>query len=125
MSEDVDVEIYFLHEDERSEIVKSILTSKAIAVGAPTIYDQPFPSIGDLIYYLKGLQFNRTGRNRLAVTFGSMGGQGGAPEILKNELNSCGFDVQDADEIMYVPTEDELTNIYEIGKKLAKKLKEE
>lgn len=124
MSEDVDVEIYFLHEDERSEIVKSILTSKAIAVGAPTIYDQPFPSVGDLIYYLKGLQFNRTGRNRLAVTFGSMGGQGGAPEILKNELNSCGFDVQDADEIMYVPTEDELTNIYEIGKKLAQKLKE-
>ena len=33
MSEGVNVEIYYLHEDERSEIVKSILDSKAIASG--------------------------------------------------------------------------------------------
>ncbi len=125
MSEGVDVEIYFLHEDERSEIVKSILTSKAIALGAPTVYDQPFPSVGDILYYLKGLQFNRTGRIRPAITYGSMGGQGGAPEILKEELNNCGFDVQEADEIFYVPNEDELDNIYEIGKRLAQKIKNE
>lgn len=62
MSEEVNVEIYYLHEDERSEIVKSIMDSKAIALGAPTIYDEPFPSVGDLIYYLRGLKFNRTGR---------------------------------------------------------------
>ena len=45
MSEGYDVEIFFLHEDERSEIVKSILTSKGIAVGDPTINDVPYPSI--------------------------------------------------------------------------------
>ena len=44
MSEGYDVEIFFLHEDERSEIVKSILTSKGIAVGDPTINDVPYPS---------------------------------------------------------------------------------
>lgn len=73
ISEGVDVAMYYLHVDERSEIVKDILESKAIALGAPTIYDEPFPSVGDLIYYLKGLKFNRTGRERLAITFGSMG----------------------------------------------------
>jgi flavorubredoxin len=33
MSEGVDVKVYYLHEDERSEIVKDILDSKAIALG--------------------------------------------------------------------------------------------
>ena len=103
IAEGYDVEMYFLHEDERSEIVKSILTSKAVAFGIPTINDFPFPSIGDIIYYLKGLHFNRTGFKRPAVTFGSMGGRGGAVEFIANELTECGFEVLDQQEIYYVP----------------------
>lgn len=123
MSEGVDVKIYYLHEDERSEIVKDILDSKAIALGAPTIYDEPFPSVGDLIYYLRGLKFNRTGRERLAVTFGSMGGKGGTPEKLAEELKNCGFDVKNQYEVYYVPDADELEQCFEIGKKLAQEIK--
>jgi flavorubredoxin len=120
ISEGADVKIYYLHEDERSEIVKDILDSKAVAFGIPTIYDEPFPSVGDIMYYLKGLKFNRTGLNRKAVTFGSMGGKGGAPHILREDLEKCGFDVTDEYEIYYLPTEDELERCFEIGRKLAK-----
>ena len=123
MSEVIDVKMYYLHEDERSEIVKDILDSKAIALGAPTIYDEPYPSVGDLIYYLRGLRFNRTGRERLAVTFGSMGGRGGAPEKLAHDLTDCGFQVKDRYEIYYVPDEDELNQCYQTGKKLAQEIK--
>ena len=123
MSEGVDVKIYYLHEDERSEIVKSILDSKAIALGAPTIYDEPFPSVGDLIYYLRGLKFDRTGIKRLAVTFGSMGGQGGAPSSLAKDLAGCGFNVKEQYEILYVPNQDEIDAIFEVGKKLAQEVK--
>ena len=123
MSEGVDVKIYYLHEDERSEIVKDILDSKAIALGAPTIYDEPFPSVGDLIYYLRGLKFDRTGRERLALTFGSMGGKGGAPEKLAEELKNCGFNVKSQTEVYYVPDADELDQCFETGKKLAQEIK--
>lgn len=123
ISEEVDVKIYYLHEDERSEIVKDILDSKAIALGAPTIYDEPFPSVGDLIYYLRGLKFGRTNRERLAVTFGSMGGKGGTTEKLTNELKDCGFQVKDEDEIYYVPDSDDLEKCFQIGKKLAQEIK--
>jgi flavorubredoxin len=123
MSEGADVKIYYLHEDERSEIVKDILDSKAIALGAPTIYDEPFPSVGDLIFYLRGLKFNRTGRERLAVTFGSMGGEGGTPKKLAGELKNCGFDVKDQYEVYYVPDADELDQCFETGKKLAQEIK--
>ena len=124
MSEGYDVEIFFLHEDERSEIVKSILTSKGIAVGDPTINDVPYPSIGDIMYYLKGLLFNRTGIVRKAVTFGSMGGKGGTPAMLAEELGNYGFDVVDTQEITFVPTSEEDEASYELGKKLAQACKE-
>ncbi len=124
MSEGYDVEIFFLHEDERSEIVKSILTSKGVAIGDPTINDVPYPSIGDIMYYLKGLLFNRTGIERKAVTFGSMGGRGGAPEKLAEELGNCGFDIVDTQEIYFVPNAEENDASYELGKKLAQACKE-
>jgi flavorubredoxin len=123
ISEGVDVKVYYLHEDERSEIVKDILDSKAIALGAPTIYDEPYPSVGDLLFYLRGLKFNRTGRERLAVTFGSMGGQGGAPEKLADELKDYGFSVKNREEVYYVPDEDELKQCFVMGQKLAQEIK--
>ncbi|MCQ2964171.1 MAG: FprA family A-type flavoprotein [archaeon] len=123
MAEGYDVEMYFLHEDERSEIVKSILTSKAVAFGIPTINDLPFPSMGDIIYYLKGLHFNRTGFVRPAVTFGSMGGRGGAPEFIANELNDCGFNVIDQQEIYYISDEENDLDSYKLGQKLVEEAK--
>ena len=123
MSEDVDVSMYFLHEDERSEIVTDILESKAVLFGIPTMFNEPYPSIGDLIFYLRGLSFNRTGIKRKAVTFGSMGWAGKAVNKLADELEKCGFEVYDNYEVNYVPTEEELDKCYEIGKQLALEIK--
>ena len=124
ISEGYDVEIFYLHEDERSEIVKSILTSKGIAISDPTINDEPYPSIGDIMYYLKGLRFDKTNINRKAVTFGSMGGKGGTAKKLAEKLENYGFDVVDSQEIYYIPTEEENIDSYELGKTLAKACKE-
>jgi flavorubredoxin len=123
MSEGIDVAMYFLREDERSEIVKDILDSKAVLFGIPTMHNEPFPSIGDLIYYLKGLKFNRTGFKRLALTFGSMGWSGGAVTTLADDINACGFQLLDGYELHYVPTEDELYKCYELGKLVGSQIK--
>jgi flavorubredoxin len=117
-----DVKVYNLHEDERSEIVKSILESKAIMLGAPTINDFPYPGVGDLIYYLRGLRFDRCGE-RYATTFGSMGGRGGAPNTIAKELELCGFTVLSSQEVLFVPNGDELDAAFEAGLKMAKKIK--
>ncbi len=123
MNENVDVVMYNLHEDERSEIVKDILDSKAVLFGIPTIFNEPFPSIGDIIYYLKGLRFDRTGFTKAALVFGSHGWAGGGVRKIAAELENCGFEVLDTTEVNYVPTNDELDNCYELGKKIAKELK--
>ncbi len=117
-----DVKVFNLHTDERSEIVKHILESKAIMVGIPTINDVPYPSIGDIIYYLKGLSFKRCGE-RYAGTFGSMGGKGGAVAMIADDLKGCGFNVIESMEVKYVPDADELDQAYAQGKMMAEKIK--
>ena len=117
-----DVTVFNLHEDERSEIVKHILESKAIMVGVPTINDMPYPSIGDLLYYLKGLHFDRTGE-RFALTFGSMGGKGGACRKVADELATAGFTITDTREVVFVPDASELDAAYEAGKKMAERIR--
>ena len=125
MSEDVDAFMYFLHEDERSEIIKDILDSKAVLFGMPTIFNKPFPSIGDMMYYLEGLRFDRTGFKKLALVFGSHGWAGGAVRKIADDLEkNCGFEVFDKYEVNYVPEKEELDKCYEMGKNLAIKIKE-
>lgn len=117
-----DVKVFNLHEDERSEIVKHILDSKAIMVGVPTINDMPYPSIGDLLYYLRGLHFNRTGE-RFAFTFGSMGGKGGAVKMVAEELKTAGFTVVGSQEVLYVPDAPELDTAFAAGKAMADRIR--
>ncbi len=116
-----DVKIFNLHEDERSEIVKHILDSKAIMVGVPTINDMPYPSIGDILYYLRGLHFDRTGE-RFALAFGSMGGKGGAVKMVADELKTAGFTVVGEQEVLYVPDSSELDTAFAAGKSMAERI---
>jgi len=121
MAGGADVKIFNLHQDERSEIVKHILESKAIMIGVPTINDMPYPSIGDLLYYLKSLRFDRTGE-RFALTFGSMGGRGGATSMVAEELKKSGFTVTETMEVRFVPDSDKLDKAFESGKIMAEKI---
>lgn len=121
MAGGADVKIFNLHNDERSEIVKHILESKAIMIGVPAINDMPYPSIGDLIYYLKGLHFDRTGE-RFAYTFGSMGGRGGAATFVARELADAGFTGTGTLEVRFVPDEGELDAAFEAGLEMAEKI---
>lgn len=124
MAEDIDVSMYFIHEDERSEMVKDILESKALLLGTPTMFNGPYPSIGDLMYYLTGLSFQRTGVKRRAVTFGSKGWSGKAVDQLAETLEQNGFQVMEKFEVDYVPTEDQLNECFAIGQRLAKEIKD-
>jgi flavorubredoxin len=118
----VDVAVYFLHTDERSEIVKDILDSKLVLFGVPTMHNEPFPSIGAIVYYLRGLRFDKTGQKKLAVTFGSMGWRGGGTKKLADAISACGFEVLQDIEAYYVPSENELVEYFEVGKQLAARI---
>ncbi|MDR2830463.1 MAG: FprA family A-type flavoprotein [Methanobrevibacter sp.] len=122
-SEGFEVKTFYLHPDERSDLVTDVLDSKAICVGSPTMMNNPFPSLGDIIFYFNCLSFSRTGSNKKAVVFGSKGWGGGAVKKLSNDLKQAGFEIFEEYDVLNIPHEEELNRCYEIGKKLAQSLK--
>ena len=124
MSAGVKCKLYFLHDDDESDVVSDVLDSKAICLGAPTMMNNPFPNVGKLIYYFNALSFANTTYKRKALVFGSKGWGGGANKKLTDDLTSSGFDVVDSYEINYVPTEEVYEKAYELGRKLAEDIKQ-
>lgn len=125
MSEGVEVKMYYIHEDDRSEVVTDILDSKIVCFGSPTMMNNPYPSLGDIVYYLTALNFKATGTTKKAVCFGSKGWGGGANRKLSTDLTAAGFEVLEQYDTTYVPTEEVLDHCYEMGKELAKQIKDE
>ncbi|KZX11518.1 FprA family A-type flavoprotein [Methanobrevibacter curvatus] len=123
MSEGFEVRTYFLHYDQRSDAATDVLDSKAVVIGSPTMMNNPFPSLGDIIYYFNCLNFKATGYTKKAVVIGSKGWGGGAGKKLATDLEASGFEIFENYDILNIPHKDELDKCYEIGKELAKSLK--
>ena len=110
-----------LQGSNRSDAAAELLEAGALLVGTPTINNNMFPSLGDVLLYLKGLR----PRNLIGAAFGSYGwsGEGVAQinamlEEMKVELVSDGLRVQ------YVPDEKDLNQCRELGKSVAARLVE-
>ncbi len=102
--------LYDLKENHHSNIVPAVLTSKYIAVGSPTLNNQMMPSVAGFLCYLKGL----SPKNRETFAFGSYGWGGQSISLIEKELEACGFHLcTEGIKINYIPTKEQLENIYE------------
>ena len=123
-SEGVEVAMYFMQEDGPDDAITDILDSKAIALGAPTMMNKPFPRIGNMIFWLDCVNFAGTTSNKNALIFSSKGWGGGAVKKLQDDLESAGFNVTDTLDVTFVPDEDILEEAFNKGVELAKSIKE-
>ncbi len=129
MAEDVDVKVYVLKDGKadgthRSNIVPDLLDSKALLVGTPTLQNQMYPTVADFLSYLKGLEPGKLASKKIGFAFGSHGGHGGAIKYVTADLKAAGIDViSDGYEIYYKPDEAELGRLYEIGRDVARRIK--
>jgi len=110
------VKLMSIRSSHRSDIATEVLNAGALVVGSPTINNNMFPTVADVLYYLKGLK----PKGLVGAGFGSYGWSGESvkqiEEILKEmkvELVGEGLKVQ------YVPGEDDLEKCRELGKKVA------
>lgn len=103
-----------------SDVITDTLFSKLILIGSPTLNNGMFPSIGKFMIYLKGLR----PRNKIGFVFGSYGWGGQAVGEIENILKELNWEIPiEKININYVPNEDELKEVKDIGKKLARYLK--
>jgi flavorubredoxin len=115
------VKLMPLKSSHRSDVATEILDAGAFVVGSPTINNNMFPTVADLLYYIKGLK----PQNPIGSAFGSYGWSGEATGQIEDILK--GMNVELADHgvrIKYVPYEEELKQCYHLGNLIAKKLGE-
>lgn len=96
-----------------------VIDAGAIIIGSPTLNNGLFPTISDLLTYMKGLR----PQNKIGAGFGSYGWSGEAVKLINSQLEGMGFEVMDSGlKIQYVPDEKGIEACYELGRKIANAL---
>jgi flavorubredoxin len=102
-----------------SDIVKEILTAKILVIGSPTLNEGIFPSVAQLLAYLKGLHPLK----KRGVAFGSYGWGGEAIKAIEAEMKAMGIEVLEPGlGVIYVPGDEDLKNCVQLGERLARNL---
>ena len=106
----------------RSDIVTAAFDTKALIVGSPTLNNGIFPTLADVLTYLKGLK----PKNKMGATFGSYGWSGEAPKMVHELLSE--MDVKMVAEplrVQFVPEQESLEACREFGRRIGRIIKED
>jgi flavorubredoxin len=115
--EGVPVRPIHLRKYHRSDVMTEVLDAGAIIIGSPTLNNQLFPTVSDILTYMKGLK----PKNKIGAAFGSYGWSGESIGLINNELKEMKFDIIDPSvRIQYVPDEEGKAACFEFGKKIGK-----
>jgi flavorubredoxin len=111
----INVTMRSLKYNHMSDIITNINDTKLILLGSPTINNGMLPRMGGFLTYIKGLR----PRNRLGFVFGSYGWGGQAVGQIEEILKELKWELPiEGLKIKYIPDDDELENVKEIGKNL-------
>lgn len=105
----------------RSDIVTAAFDTKALIVGSPTLNNGIFPTLADVLTYMKGLK----PKNKLGATFGSYGWSGEAPKLVHELLTE--MDVTMLEEplrIQFIPEQTDLEACREFGRRIGRIIKQ-
>ncbi len=120
MTEKAEPKVMPLSSCHRSDIAVELLEAGALLVGSPTINNQIFPTVADVLCYLKGLK----PQNLIGQAFGSYGWSGESIQLLQEELKSIKIELFDNPiKAKYVPNNDCLVLCKNLGQNIARKLK--
>ncbi len=115
----VENKLIHVRKNHRSDIMKEILSAKVLAIGSPTINEGIFPTVAELLVYLKGLRPLK----KRGLAFGSYGWGGEAIPAINEAMKGMGIEVIDPGlSVMYVPGAEDLENCVELGRKIAANL---
>ena len=119
-SSGVEVRVFNLTENHRSDVITEVLEAKAVLVGSPTLNNHVFPTVADFLAYMRGLK----PQNKIGAAFGSYGWAGGAKRVVEEEMRQAGIELVENDlEFSYKPTEEEWRLAYDFGVKIADRVK--
>ncbi len=115
------VRVMHLRANDRSDVMTEVLSAGAVVVGSPTLNNNVFPTVADMLTYMKGLK----PKNKIGAAFGSYGWSGEAVRVIAEELKGMGMDVPfEPLKVKYVPDRLALDRAVDFGRGVARVLKE-
>ncbi len=103
----------------RSDVLTELLDAGGLVVGSPTMNNQIYPTVADVMTYIKGLK----PQNLVGASFGSYGWSGEAVKLLDAQLQEMKVDlVAPGLRVSYVPSPESLASCRDLGRKVAAKL---
>ena len=118
--ENITVKLLSLRAAHRSDVALELLDAGALVVGSPTLNNTVFPTLADVMYYLKGLR----PKNLVGAAFGSYGWSGEAVKQLEALLTEMKIDiVGEGVRAEYVPDDETLKRCFDLGKQIGNKIK--
>ena len=115
------VKLMPMSSSHRSDVAAEILDAGALLVGAPTLNNQMFPTVADVLTYLKGLK----PKGLVGASFGSFGWSGEAPKKIRAMLEEMKVEIIDEPlRSRYVPGAESLQQCYDLGVKVAERVKQ-
>lgn len=102
----------------RSEVARALLDASALIVGTPTLNQGMYPTVADVLCYLKGLKFPI----ELGAVFGSHGWAPLGTKAAKEALVPMCKTTLDPLDLCYVPTPEGLARCREYGESIAKRI---
>ena len=111
----VNVKPIHIRSSHRSDIMTDVLDAAAVVVGSPTLNNQMFPTVADLLVYMKGLK----PANKIGAAFGSYGWSGEAVKLVAAELAAMKFDmITGGPRLQYVPDDTGIETCVEYGRRI-------
>lgn len=113
------VQVFNMHNAHRSDVATAVMNAGALLVGSPTLNSGIFPSLADVLSYLKGLQ----PQNLVGAFFGSFGWNQKGMAELGESMEKIGLDiVAEPVAVKFIPTDDDLNLCVELGRSVAEKI---
>lgn len=105
-----------IRKSHRSDIMTEVLDAGAVLFGSPTLNNNIFPALSDVITYMKGLK----PKNKVGAAFGSYGWSGEAVKLLNQYMEEMGFELfHQGLRVKYVPKEQDYAACREMANKAA------
>ncbi len=113
------VKLMGLDTNHRSDIATELLDAGALLVGTPNLNGQMYPTVADVLTYLKGLK----PKGLLGAAFGSYGWSPAALDQVHKTLEDLKVEaVREPLAVKYVPTEQDLLSCRELGRHVAERV---
>ena len=120
-SEDIEIALYNLTSADIGDVAKDLVDSRAIVLGAPTVLGGMHPLALYATYLVKALR----PPIKFGVVVSSYGWGGGAVRHMQEILKPSKIEVVGAMEVKGPPSENNIKEIVELGRTLARKIREE